>query len=139
MPDMDRKQLYLKRLEEIEFWKNQEKEHTLVIRVLVPHLEPAYVLQLEEWEKVFEQTKKAAVQWKEWANTSKSYLDQTFEEQVNALTSASQIQSEEFIKQLKQIQLSSKSIQAHAQISEIVDHINRESQYFINRLESLSK
>ncbi|KAA8756587.1 DUF2935 domain-containing protein, partial [Paenibacillus sp. UASWS1643] len=45
--------LPLRTLEEIRFWKEQEKEHTLVIRALVPDLEPPYVKLLEEWEATF--------------------------------------------------------------------------------------
>ncbi|UUZ90883.1 hypothetical protein LJK87_34480 [Paenibacillus sp. P25] len=40
----------LRPLEEIRFWKMQEKEHTVVIRELVPALEPPYAALLRQWE-----------------------------------------------------------------------------------------
>ncbi len=46
----------LRVLEEIRFWKMQEKEHTVVIRELVPTLEPQFVLLMQQWEGVFAQT-----------------------------------------------------------------------------------
>lgn len=41
-------------LEEIHFWKTQEKEHTEVIRALIPNLEPKYAKAMQEWEVIFE-------------------------------------------------------------------------------------
>lgn len=40
-------------LEEIVFWKTQEKEHTEVIKAIVPNLEEPYVKLLDEWAVVF--------------------------------------------------------------------------------------
>ncbi len=54
--------LPLRILEEIRFWKEQEKEHTLVIRTLVPDLEPEYVKLLEEWEVAFSNSEHTANQ-----------------------------------------------------------------------------
>lgn len=54
--------LPLRTLEEIRFWKEQEKEHTLVIRALVPDLEPPYVKLLEEWEVTFANSERVANQ-----------------------------------------------------------------------------
>ena len=54
--------LPLRTLEEVRFWKEQEKEHTLLIRTLVPNLEPSYVKLLEEWEAAFANSERAANQ-----------------------------------------------------------------------------
>lgn len=54
--------LPLRVLEEVRFWKEQEKEHTIVIRSLVPDLEPSYVEWLAEWEAIFENSERVANQ-----------------------------------------------------------------------------
>lgn len=47
-------------LEEIIFWKTQEKEHTEVIKGIVPALEEPYVKLLDEWAVVFGAAEQAA-------------------------------------------------------------------------------
>lgn len=46
-------QMPLRVLDEAEFWKHQEEEHTIVIRELVRNLEQKYVEALQEWENAF--------------------------------------------------------------------------------------
>lgn len=53
-------------LEEIVFWKKQEREHIEVILAIVPQLEPEYVQVLREWEPVFTKTEEAASAWLEF-------------------------------------------------------------------------
>ena len=43
-------QMPLRVLDECEFWKLQEAEHTVVIRQAVPNLEERYVNDLKQWE-----------------------------------------------------------------------------------------
>ena len=40
-------------LDEAEFWKQQEAEHTVVIREVVPNLEQRFVRQLEQFGPLF--------------------------------------------------------------------------------------
>ncbi|MGP3787769.1 DUF2935 domain-containing protein [Paenibacillus sp. 1A_MP2] len=54
--------LPLRVLEEVRFWKEQEKEHTIVISALIPDLEPAYVQWFAEWEAIFENSERVANQ-----------------------------------------------------------------------------
>jgi hypothetical protein len=44
-------------LDEAEFWKQQEAEHTVVIREVVPNLEQRFVRQLEQFELAFQQNR----------------------------------------------------------------------------------
>ena len=46
----------LRVLDEAEFWKHQEEEHTVVIRELVTDLEEKYVDLLKEWEQALSDT-----------------------------------------------------------------------------------
>ena len=49
-------QMPLRVLDEAEFWKEQEAEHTVVMRELLPDLEQQYVDALNRWEEVLETT-----------------------------------------------------------------------------------
>ena len=49
-------QMPLRVLDEAEFWKHQEEEHTVVIRELVANLEEEYVKAMHEWEKALGET-----------------------------------------------------------------------------------
>jgi hypothetical protein len=46
----------LRILDEGEFWKHQESEHTDVIRALVKDLEPQFVTALQAWEQALANT-----------------------------------------------------------------------------------
>lgn len=53
----------LRILDEAEFWKQQEAEHTVVIKELVKNLESRYVEALNEWEKALTDTHQLVVRW----------------------------------------------------------------------------
>lgn len=56
-------QMPLRILDEAEFWKHQEQEHTVVIRELVDNLEEEYVNALKEWEKALGETHKQVIRF----------------------------------------------------------------------------
>lgn len=121
-------------LEEIRFWKMQEREHTVVIRTLVPALEPPFVRMLEEWEGVFEKTEMAAVQWTEWAVRTRMPSDPMLQSQLNALLQASRTQSTEFIQQLLVMEQKSVPVRTNPVVKTVFQHIIRESEYFLGVL-----
>ncbi|MVO99771.1 Fe-Mn family superoxide dismutase [Paenibacillus lutrae] len=127
----------LRILEEIRFWKEQEKEHTVVIRELVPDLEPAYVQALKEWEGVFAKTQHAAVQWIEWAIRTKNPVDPFLQRQLQQLIDVSTKQSVKFIELLQIIEKESKPVSANPVIKIVIEHIIRESEYFLGTLKGL--
>ncbi|MBB6023654.1 Fe-Mn family superoxide dismutase [Paenibacillus sp. JGP012] len=131
--------LPLRTLEEIRFWKGQEKEHTLLIRALVPDLEPAYVKLLEEWEAAFASSERAANQ------LIKQLLPATHPPApyimrcIDQLVSAAQDQSRAFIKQLYVMLEQSAAVRALPLAQTVILHIIRESEYFLGVLETLSQ
>jgi Fe-Mn family superoxide dismutase len=125
-------------LEEIRFWKTQEKEHTVVIRTLVPTLEPEYVKSLKTWEVIFEKTEMAALQWIEWAIRTQQPSDPYLNQQVTVILESSQTQSLDFIQELIHIEQNSTPIQNNATIKIVMEHIIRESEYFLGVLQALS-
>ncbi|WP_127540752.1 Fe-Mn family superoxide dismutase [Paenibacillus illinoisensis] len=129
--------LPLRILEEIRFWKEQEKEHTLVIRALVPDLEPTYVKLLEEWAVTFENTEKVANQ------LLKQLLPGTHPPapyiigSVEQLVASSRSQSREFIRQLYVLLEQSAAVQAVPLAKAVILHFIRESEYFLGVLDTL--
>ncbi|PYI50678.1 Fe-Mn family superoxide dismutase [Paenibacillus flagellatus] len=127
----------LRLLEEIRFWKMQEKEHTVVIRELVPNLEPPYVARLQQWEGVFAQTEAAANQWIEAVIRSGGTVGPELWRHVNALLRTSAAQSNEFVKQLFAMLQQSAAVRAVATAPTVVQHIIRESEYFLGVLQAI--
>lgn len=127
----------LRWLEEIRFWKTQEKEHTLVIRTLVPNLEPRYVQALTQWEGVFEKTEVTAGQWIEWAIRSQAPADPQLQHQLNLLLKASVSESNAFIELLLHMEASSEPIRSNAVVKAVIEHIIRESEYFLGVLKAM--
>lgn len=129
----------LRILEEIRFWKRQEKEHTIVIRKIAPNLEPVYVKVLEEWETVFAQTELEAHQLLEAALHSPEGITPAIRIHTERLALASDQQSRLFIRQLTYIQQNSAAIQANPTAQAVIAHIIRESEYFLCALQSSTR
>jgi Fe-Mn family superoxide dismutase len=131
--------LPLRTLEEIRFWKEQEKEHTLVIRALVPELEPPYVKLLEEWEATFENSERVANQLLKQllpgTHPPAPYMIRC----VDQLVTAARQQSREFIKQLYVLLEQSAAVQAVPLAKALILHFIRESEYFLGVLDTLSQ
>lgn len=124
-------QLPLRVLDEAEFWKHQEEEHTVVIRELVPNLEQQYVDALKEWEKAFAQTHQHIVRFIETVNRSKGNISQRFYHDILQLTSFCLHQSNEFILFCRTLVEASKPISSNHTAKVVMNHIIVESEYFI--------
>ncbi|GIP34733.1 Fe-Mn family superoxide dismutase [Paenibacillus sp. J2TS4] len=126
----------LRLLEEIRFWKMQEKEHTEVIRALVSNLEPQYVKLLKEWEPVFEKTEMTATQWIEALIRSPGSLTPHAQAQIQKLVQESLRQSRLFVSQLLHMLYHSQAIAGNPTAQVVVRHIIRESEYFLGVLDA---
>ncbi len=124
-------------LEEIRFWKMQEREHTVVIRELVPQLEPEYAALLQQWEGVLAQTEVASQQWIEAVLRTKPPVGPYIVDKVNELLYASIAQSQEFIRQLFLILERSRPVRANPVVQTVFLHIIRESEYFLGVLHAV--
>ncbi|NUU75628.1 Fe-Mn family superoxide dismutase [Paenibacillus xylanilyticus] len=131
--------LPLRILEEIRFWKEQEKEHTLVIRALVPELEPSYVKLLEEWAATFENSEKVANQLLKQllpgTHPPAPYMIRCVEQ----LVASARSQSREFIRQLYVLLEQSAAVQAVPLAKAVILHFIRESEYFLGVLDTLNQ
>ena len=87
-------------LEEIRFWKHQERKHLGLIKAVVPDLEPVYVKMLDQWAVVFSDTEKAADELLRHILSYDAPPTPQMLAQVEQLLRASCEQSREFIRQL---------------------------------------
>lgn len=87
-------------LEEIVFWKTQEKEHTEVIKAIVPNLEEPYVKLLDEWAVVFGATEMAAQQLLNSALSASPPSQAELTAETEKSLHISCTQSQEFVRRL---------------------------------------
>lgn len=124
-------QMPLRILDEAEFWKHQEEEHTVVIRELVTGLEKEYVDALNEWEKALSRTHQQVVSFIESVIRSHLQLPPQLYQQVLQLVSFCLEESQRFIELCRQIKDESAVVSKNQTAKVVIDHIIRESEYFI--------
>lgn len=130
-------QMPLRLLDEAEFWKHQEEEHTVVIRELVSGLEEPYVKALKEWEQALSETHQQVVRYIESVIRSGYYLPNQLYEQVLQLISFCLEQSLAFIELCRQIKTQSAAVSSNPTAKVVLDHIIRESEYFVGIAQAL--
>src|SRR4051794_32596850 len=129
----------LRLLEEIVFWKTQEMEHTEVIRAIVPGLEPAYVVLMQNWQNVFAKTmEQAQAALRAGLAAPGGALPPEWAGYLPKLLDDSLCQSREFVRQLQLLQEQSLAVRATPIAPTVLAHIRRESEYFIGVLEELT-
>ncbi|QPA31290.1 DUF2935 domain-containing protein [Thermaerobacillus caldiproteolyticus] len=124
-------QMPLRILDEAEFWKHQEEEHTVVIRELVAGLEEPYVETLKKWEEVLSATHQQVVRYIESVTRAGYYLPDQLYNQVLQLVSYCLQQSLEFIKLCQQLKNESAAVSKNPTAKVVLNHIIRESEYFV--------
>lgn len=122
---------FLRVLDEAEFWKLQETEHTVVIRTIAPDLEDEYVEQLQNWEQVLSQTQTTAVRYVEAVIRSGSHISPQLQRQIMQFINFCIRQSQDFVMFLNLISSESTAIRDNPIATTVVNHIRRESEYFI--------
>lgn len=121
----------LRVLDEVEFWKRQEAEHTVVIRQIAPNLEAHYVQLLQEWELAFAQTHGLAVQYIEAIVRSNYNINSVMEQQIIQFVHYAIDQSRKFIEFLNELSAKSAAVRNNPVVQTVINHIRRESEYFI--------
>ena len=134
----------IRTLEEIVFWKMQEREHTVVIRALA-ELEPPFVEALHKWEGVLTQTEDLARQYLQAALQSLSHvgsgsglptISPSFSLNIQQLEAYSAEQSQHFVRLLELLLQDSKAVAANPVLQIVIHHIIRESEYFLGVIEA---
>ena len=124
-------QMPLRVLDEAEFWKHQEEEHTVVIRELVGNLEQKYVMELKEWEKEFTKAHHRVIRYIETVNRSNGQVSQALYQDIIQLVSFCLQQSQQFINFCNKIMEESEPISSNPTAKVVLNHIIVESEYFI--------
>jgi hypothetical protein len=121
----------LRVLDEIEFWKLQEAEHTVVIRELVANLEEEFRTSLQNWEQSLSETHARTRRFIETLNRSGHHIDSQVSQQVTKLVKYSLHQSQDFIALVDQIATQGETARSNQTAIVVLNHIRRESEYFI--------
>jgi hypothetical protein len=124
-------QLPLRILDETEFWKQQEAEHTTVIRELVKGLEEKYVKKLKEWEKACWQTHQQVLSYIETVNRSTGQISSELYQQIFSLVRFCLQQSASFIAFCHELLENSEPIRSNPTAQVVMRHIIDESEYFV--------
>lgn len=124
-------QMPLRILDEAEFWKQQEEEHTVVIReALNDDLEAEYRNALKEWEQALSETHQKVVSYIQSVKRSQ-YIYEELQADVNELVKFCLDESLQFIELCKQIKVHSAAAKDDPFAQTLLDHIIVESEYFI--------
>lgn len=126
----------LRMLDEIVFWKRQEEEHTVVIRSLTADLEEEYIMALKDWEQAFAQAEGLAARYVEAVIRDNYYVSDRLMKQIQEFIVFSINQSQQFIQFLNKMSSDSSAIRGNQTIIVVINHIRRESEYFIGIAEA---
>src|SRR5690625_1554152 len=117
------KQMPLRVLDEAEFWKHQEEEHTVVIRELVSNLERPFVEVLENWEMEFAKAHQRVVRYIETVIRSNRHVTPMLYQDVIQLSMFSLEQSERFIEFCRRLMRESAPIRENPTAKVVLNHI----------------
>ncbi|GAA0605006.1 hypothetical protein GCM10009001_22820 [Virgibacillus siamensis] len=124
-------QMPLRVLDEAEFWKMQESEHTVVMRELMPNLEQEYVDALKHWEEVLNTTHQHVKRFIESVIRSNNKVAPALYQQVLDLVSFCLQESVAFIQFCRQVKTESEAAANNQTAKVVINHIVDESEYFI--------
>jgi hypothetical protein len=120
----------LRVLDEAQFWKHQESEHTTVIDQIVPDLEAPFSERLYEFRNLLSQTEGEAVRLIESYIRSKGIISEELSEQIINYIHYAINESQNFLQFLDDIKQNSPVVQNDPVALVVIDHIMRESEYF---------
>lgn len=126
----------LRMLDEIVFWKRQEEEHTVVIRSLTGDLEDEYVNALKDWEQAFAQSEGLATRYVEAIIRDNYYISHKLKQEIAQFIGFCLNQSKSFIQFLNEMSTESYAIRNNQTVIVVINHIRRESEYFIGITEA---
>lgn len=120
----------LRALDEAAFWKLQESEHTAVIQAIVPDLEEQYVTALKKIDTSFKGTYGDVISYIQTIIRSNED-GENYSREIIALIRWCINQSREFINLLEMILRNSAAVSRNNTAKVVIQHIIRESKYFI--------
>lgn len=122
---------HIRMLEEAEFWKRQESEHTVVIREIVGNLEKEFEEKSKDFQRVFSSTESTIMQYIERLNRSCYEITPEVVENIINIISNTISQSQAFINFLNNMMKDSTAVKNTVTAPVVINHIIRESKYYI--------
>jgi len=121
----------LRALDEAEFWKHQEAEHTDLIPVVTPNLEPDYAARLIKLGIEMRDLQSEVVKYIESSVRDGRTVGRDLYSQIMNLLSACVTQSNDFVTLMNDMLHHSHAVLAAAHSQDVIHHMIRESQYYI--------
>ena len=121
----------LRALDEAEFWKHQEAEHAGLIPIVTPELESQYVQRLAQFGIELSRMNAEAVKYIESVTRSKGSVSRGLKMQMLNFIKQCVAQSQSFTNYMGEMLHDSHAVRANASSQTVINHMIRESQYFI--------
>jgi len=121
----------LRALDEAEFWKHQEAEHTDLIPIVAPGLERHYMQELAKFREEMNSLNAQAVQLVESATRAGGNVEPELKARMLELVMHCVEQSQKFVEFMEEILRDSAAARGNAVATEVIRHMVRESQYFV--------
>ena len=121
----------LRALDEAEFWKHQEAEHTAMIPVVTTNLEPMYISRLEQLGNEIGRMHGEVVKYIESVNRSRGTESRELRMQMTNIIKQCIDQSKSFCACLEEMLQNSHAVRSNQASQMVIHHQIRESQYFI--------
>ena len=118
-------------LDEAEFWKHQEKEHTGLIPEVTPNLEPQYVQKLEQLGVALGNMNAEAVKFTASITRSRGMVPRELRKQMLDFIKLCMEQSRDFVGLMTEMLSESQAVRDSQASQTVIHHMIRESQYFI--------
>ena len=121
----------LRALDEAEFWKRQESEHAGLIPVVTPGLEPEYVQRLEQFGAELNYMLSESVKYVTSVTRSKGKVSHDLKIQMLNFLRQCIDQSTRFVGFMEEMLQASNAVRANQASQTVLNHMIRESQYFV--------
>ena len=121
----------LRALDEAQFWKRQEAEHTTLIPVITPNLEAEYAGRLETLGNEINQLEEESVKFITSVVRSRGVVGRDLKVQMLNFIKRCVEQSKDFIALMTEMLENSRAVHANAVSQTVIKHMIRESQYFV--------
>ena len=121
----------LRALDEAEFWKHQETEHAGLIPIVTPNLESLYVQTLEKFGLELHDMNSEAVKYIESVTRSQGVISRELRIQMYDFIKRCLEQSERFVEFMEEMLQKSDAVHSSKPSQDVINHMIRESRYFI--------
>jgi len=121
----------LRALDEAEFWKHQEAEHAGLIPLVTPNLENQYVQKLEQFGIELGLMNAEAVKYIESVTRSNGLVSRELKMQMLNVIKSCIEQSKRFVEFMGEMLQHSHAVHSNQPSQTVINHMIRESNYFI--------